>query len=316
MFLCSEQRFGDFLSLLWEIFSKFFQARGFSTVSLAGSLSSFIKMTSRVKNIHLANNLQLPLIEQGIPSAGPLIFLHGFAGSWRDFKLVLDFLSKSVYAIALTQRGHGDASHPETGYRLSNFSDDLVKFMKIKGIHKAVIVGHSMGSAVAQRFAIDYPDKTLGLVLLGASITRQGDPKVREFFDSTVSKLADPIEPNFVDQFITSMRVKSIPEELFEEVMQEAHKVPARVWIEAFEGRLLENISEKIEHINCPTLLIWGDRDQRSLRSDQNELLRAISDSRLEVYNGTGHLLHLEEPKRLASDIEAFLAEIKERSAS
>jgi pimeloyl-ACP methyl ester carboxylesterase len=269
-----------------------------------------------VKSVQLSNNLQLPYIERGNPSTVPLIFLHGFAGSWRDFKPVFDFLSKSVHAIALTQRGHGDASHPKTGYRLSNFSDDLVQLMKINGIHKAVIIGHSMGSAVAQRFAIDYPDQTLGLVLIGASITRPGDSKVREFFDSTVSRLVDPIEPDFVDQFITGMRVKPIPEELFEEVLQEAHKVPARVWIEAFEGRLLENISEKIGLINCPTLLIWGDQDHRSLRSDQNELLREISDSRLKVYSETGHLLHLEEPKRLASDIEFFLEEIKERSAS
>lgn len=273
-------------------------------------------MISRVKNINLANNIQLPYIEQGNPSTVPLIFLHGFAGSSREFKPVFDLLSKSVHAIALTQRGHGDASHPKTGYRLSDFSDDLVQFMKIKGIRKAVIVGHSMGSAIAQKFAIDYPDQILGLVLIGASIPRQGDPKIREFFDSTISRLVDPIEPTFVDQFITSMRVKSIPEELFEEVLQEAHKVPARVWKDAFEGRLLENISEKIEHITCPTLLIWGAQDQRSLRSDQNELLEEILDSRLEVYNGTGHLLHLEEPKRLASDIEAFLEEIEERSAS
>jgi pimeloyl-ACP methyl ester carboxylesterase len=146
----------------------------------------------------------------------------------------------------------------------------------------------------------------LGLILAGASIAGQGDPKVQEFFDSTISRLVDPIDPNFVRQFSANMRVKEIPEELFEMVVQDALKVPARVWIQAFEGRLLERISEELERIMCPTLLLWGDQDHRSLRSDQNALLGSIPDSRLEVYQGAGHLLHLEEPGRVASDIAAF----------
>jgi pimeloyl-ACP methyl ester carboxylesterase len=137
----------------------------------------------------------------------------------------------------LTQRGHGDASHPNSGYRLDDFSGDLLEFMEVKGIREAIIVGHSMGSAVAQRFAVDNPDKSLGLILAGASIAGQGDPKVQEFFDSTISRLVDPIDPNFVRQFSASMRVKEIPEELFEMVVQDALKVPARVWIQAFRTR-------------------------------------------------------------------------------
>ena len=114
------------------------------------------------------------------------------------------------------------------------------------------------------------------------------------------------MDPDFVRQFSASMRVKPITEDLFEIVVLEALKVPSRVWIQAFEGRLKENISEELESINCPTLLIWGDQDKRSLRSDQKELLGATPDSRLKVYHGAGHLLHLEEPGRFASDIAAF----------
>jgi pimeloyl-ACP methyl ester carboxylesterase len=263
-------------------------------------------MTSIVKNIQLPNGVRLPYMEEGDPAAIPVVFLHGFTGSWREFEPIFGHLPKSVHAVALTQRGHGDASHPNSGYRLDDFSGDLLEFMKAKGIREALIVGHSMGSAVAQRFAVDNPDQSLGLVLAGASIAGQGDPKVQEFFDSTISRLVDPIDPNFVRQFSASMRVKEITEELFEMLVQDALKVPARVWIQAFEGRLSERISEELERIMCPTLLLWGDQDHRSLRSDQNALLGAIPDSRLEVYQGAGHLLHLEEPGRFASDIAAF----------
>jgi pimeloyl-ACP methyl ester carboxylesterase len=47
----------------------------------------------------------------------------------------------------LTQRGHGDASHPQIGYRLRDFSEDLAEFLKAKDILSAVIVGHSKGDS-------------------------------------------------------------------------------------------------------------------------------------------------------------------------
>lgn len=273
-------------------------------------------MTTIVKNIQLPNGVRLPYVEQGNPSTIPIVLLHGFLGSWREFESVLFHLPKSCHTIALTQRGHGDASHPKSSYRLHDFSTDLAEFLKAKGIPSAMIVGHSMGSAVAQRFAIDYLDQTLGLVLVGATITRRGDPVVQEFLDSTISGLEDPVDPDFVRQFLASMLVKSIPAELFETILQEALKVPSRVWKQAFEGRLLENLSEELERIMCPTLLLWGDQDQRSLRRDQNALLAAIPTSRLEPYQGAGHLLHLEEPRRFASDLAAFVEDIVSSSDS
>jgi len=273
-------------------------------------------MTTLIKSVQLPNNVRLPYVERGNPSTTPVVFLHGFTGSWREFEPILAHLPKTIHAVALTQRGHGDASHPQSGYRLHDFSADLVEFLKAKGILSAVIVGHSMGSAVAQRFAIDYPDHTLGISLVGAALTRRGDPAVQEFLDSTISGLKDPVDPAFVRQFSTSMRVQSIPEESFEILVQEALKVPARVWIQAFEGRLLENISDELKRIRCPALFIWGDQDQRSSLSDQKAFLAAIPDSRLEVYHGAGHLLHLEEPRRFASDIAVFVEDIVTRGDS
>jgi pimeloyl-ACP methyl ester carboxylesterase len=173
-----------------------------------------------------------------------------------------------------------------------------------------------MGSAIAQRFAVDHPELTQGLVLASAAFPGQGDPGIQDFLDTTVSHLKDPIDPVFVRQFLSSMRVESISEELYEILIQEALKVPARVWIQAFEGRLVETLSEQLERISCPTLLIWGEQDQRSLRSDQDALLAAIPDSRLIVYHEAGHLLHLEEPRRFAANLTAFVEELPIGAAS
>jgi pimeloyl-ACP methyl ester carboxylesterase len=266
-------------------------------------------MSSNAINIQLPTGVQLQYIRRGDLSAIPIVFLHGFTGSWREFEPILEYLPEDLHAIAITLRGHGEASHPETGYGLSHFSADVEQLLKALEIDEVVIVGHSMGSAIAQRFALDNSGTTLGLVLVSAVYPRPGDPNLQAYFDSTVSKLEDPIDPEYVRQFLAIMRVKPIPEELFEIGVQEALRVPARVWMQAFEGRLKDRMAEEFDRIQCPTLLIWGDRDHRSLEEDQDALLREIRGSQLRVYPGCGHLVHIEEPRRFALDIAAFWEE-------
>jgi len=273
-------------------------------------------MSSTAINFQLPTGVQLQYSRRGDPSAIPIVFLHGFAGSWHEFVPIFDYLPEDLHAIAVTLRGHGGASRPETGYELSDFSADVEQLLKALEIPEVIIVGHSMGSAVAQRFALDNSTTILGLVLVSAVYSKPGDPDLRAYYDSTVSKLEDPIDPEFIRRFIASMRVKPIPEELFELFVREALKVPARVWIQAFEGRLKDRIAEELDRIQCPTLLIWGDADHRSHQEDQDALLRNIRGSQLRVYGGCGHLAHIEEPERFALDIAAFLEETVARSTS
>lgn len=131
-----------------------------------------------LKSVELPNRVMLPYAEQGAAEGLPVVLLHGFADSWRSFDLVLPHLPRSIHAFALTQRGHGDASRPATGYGVRDFAADVALFQDAMHLPAAVIVGHSMGSAVALRYAIDRPEQTLAVVLVGASLSRpaRGSP--------------------------------------------------------------------------------------------------------------------------------------------
>jgi len=264
-----------------------------------------------IESVELPNQVKLPYVEQGDPSGVPVLLLHGFADSWRSFERVLPHLPESIRAFALTQRGHGDASRPAAGYRVHDFAADLVAFMDVLQLEAAVVAGHSMGSSVAQRFAIDYPERILGLVLISSRATLRDRPGVREFWDSTVSKLTDPIDPDFVREFAESTFAQPVPHAFFETTVQESLKVPARVWRAAFEGGLEDDFSGELDKIKAPTLIVWGDQDATCPRSDQ-EALAALTGSRLVVYPGAGHALHCEEPDRFASDLAAFIEDLGE----
>ena len=105
----------------------------------------------------------------------PVVFLHGVTDSWRSLKVVLDRLPATLRALAITQRGHGDSSKPDEGYGYADMAEDLREFMDALGLPAAVVVGHSMGSMVAQRFAADHPERVAGLVLMGAFQTIHGN---------------------------------------------------------------------------------------------------------------------------------------------
>jgi pimeloyl-ACP methyl ester carboxylesterase len=258
----------------------------------------------------LPTQVTLPYVEQGNPAGVPVLLLHGITDSWRSFEGVLPYLPTSLHAFALSQRGHGDATRPVTGYAPQDFAADLAAFMDTLLLGPAVIVGHSMGSCIAQRFALDYPDRTLGLVLMGSCTTVRGNPTTLEFWDTVVSRLADPIDPGCVLEFQRSTLAQVVPQTLLDTVVQESLKVPARVWRAAFAALLETDFSRELAAITAPTLIVWGDQDSFFPRREQKALAAAIADAQLLTYAGAGHGLHWEEPARFAADLTAFIARL------
>jgi pimeloyl-ACP methyl ester carboxylesterase len=219
---------------------------------------------------------------------------------------VLTHLPASVRAFALTQRGHGDADRPAGGYRTRDFAADVATFLEAVGTGPAVVVGHSMGSTNALRFAIDYPELARGLVLLGAFATYQGNPGLVEFWESAVSRLSDPVDWAFARAFQESTLARPIPNDFLATAVRESLKLPARVWRAAFAGLFEDDFVADVSRVRAPTLLVWGDRDGLCPRADQDAFLTAIPGSRLTVYEGAGHAVHWEEPARFAADLVRF----------
>jgi non-heme chloroperoxidase len=268
-------------------------------------------MTLVIHAVTLPNQVTLPYVEQGDPAGVPVLLLHGITDSWRSFEGVLPHLPTSLHAFALSQRGHGDATRPATGYYPQDFAADLAAFMDTLKLGPAVVVGHSMGSYIAQRFALDYPDRTLGLVLMGSCTTVRGNPVAIGLWDSVVSTLTDPIDPGFVREFQQSTLAQPVPQTLLDTVVQESLKVPARVWKAALAALLDTDFSVELSKIKAPTLIVWGDQDTFFRRREQEALAAAIAGAQLMVYPGAGHGFHWEEPARFAADLVAFTAHVQ-----
>lgn len=263
-------------------------------------------MSPELKSVELLTGVTLQYVEQGDPSGVPVVLLHGISDSWHSFELVLPHLPESMRAFALTQRGHGDSDRPSGAYRFAAFAADVSAFIDALHLEAAVVVGHSLGSAIAQRFAIDHPERIRGLVLGGSFFSLPNSQAAQELW-AAVSAMEDPVDPGFVREFQESTIVRPVPPEFFETVVQESLKLPARVWREIVACTRQEDFSGELNKITAPTLLVWGDEDPMVPRSDQEAQTTAIADARLVVYEGTGHAVPWEEPERFASDVVSFV---------
>ena len=141
----------------------------------------------------------------------------------------------------------------------------------------------------------------------------RGSAATLQSWDSTLAKLTDPVDPALVREMTESMLARPVPPAFLDSAVREGVKVPAFVWKAALESRWRRDgdYSGELGKIKAPTLIVWGDQDARYPRREQEKLASAITGSRLLVYDGAGHLLHWEEPERLASDLVAFIDEFR-----
>jgi pimeloyl-ACP methyl ester carboxylesterase len=259
------------------------------------------------KSSLLPKNVRLEYVEHGAPDGAPVIFLHGVTDSWRSFQGLLPLLPPQLRAFAISVRGHGESSRPEEGYRFTDMSGDLLAFMDALGLQTAAIVGHSMGSSIAQRFVIDHPSRVWALALMGAFATFQGE-EMRAFVARDIRPLRDPISREFAEAWQRSTLARPMDPAHFEAVIAETLKVPAFVWRAAFDAFLrTDDMVDALKTVRVPTLLLWGARDAYTDRHGQERLHAAIPHSRLIVHEEAGHALHWEDPARCAADLSTFL---------
>ena len=257
--------------------------------------------------VEIPNRIKLPYVEQGDPAGVPMLLLHGVSDSWHSFERVLPLLAPDIHAFAISQRGHGDSSRPASGYHLSDMSDDLAAFLDVVGVPQATVVGHSMGASVAQRFAIDHPDRTSKLVLMGAFATYR-EPDFEAFVRTSILPLTDPIGADFAREWQLSTLAREMDADHLDTVVVETLKVPAFVWHAAFVGFLESgDCTSELGRVTAPTLLMRGDRDAYASGAAQACLLRAIPHARLITYEKHGHAFHWEDPQRFVDDVAPFL---------
>jgi pimeloyl-ACP methyl ester carboxylesterase len=177
-------------------------------------------------------------------------------------------------------------------------------------IDRADIVGHSLGSIVAQTFAELWPDRTGKVVLIASTAGRAPGEAGGLDFVTPILALQDPIDPNSPFMRAWWSSPTPVDEAFLTRQREDSATIPAAVWKAViFQGLMGLELRSTLPLLKAPTLMIWGDQDPIITASDRAGLIAGLPDARVKVYPGLGHNPFWEQPARVADDIEAFLTE-------
>jgi pimeloyl-ACP methyl ester carboxylesterase/tetratricopeptide (TPR) repeat protein len=253
----------------------------------------------------LKTGVRMHYAYKGNPSGTPVIMLHGYTDSWFSFSTVLPLLNNKYRVYILDQRGHGDSDRPTGGYAMQQFAADVIAFMDAMNIKQATIVGHSMGSFVAQHVAALAPERVNKLVLEGSATTIRNNTVLE--LQREIGTLSDQVPEKFVREFQLSTVYQPLSQEFLQSIMKQSMKIPANVWREVMAEMVAPYADVELKKIKTPTLIVWGDKETIFPRSEQDSLVSALKNSKLRVYADTGHAPHWERPEWFVKDLQDFI---------
>ena len=254
--------------------------------------------------IALGNGVHLHYARQGPPDGPAIILLHGYSDSSFSFSRVMPLLPPELRVIAPDLRGHGHSARPAKGYRIGDFARDVLRMMDLMSIPEATIVGHSMGSFVAQAIAERAPHRVSRLVLL-SSASVADNPGIREL-RREVNSLSDPVDLGFVRAFQYSTIATPVPVAFMDSAIGNSRRMPAHVWRKALQG--LMEYRPKAPRPEVRTFVLGGNRDDVFSVDEQMALAHEFPNAELLIIDGIGHTLHWERPQRFVDELLRFVS--------
>ena len=282
--------------------------------ALFGATSSYSKslvinqedFVAQKKMQKLPDGINQAYVEFGNPSAPTLVLLHGYTDTSRAWTPILPYLAKHYHVVAFDLRGHGNTSAPPCCYTFQDMAYDIKLGMDNLGIKKALVVGHSLGTFVAQMLAEMWPEKVSDVVLISTSSNSFSVTAPDTWLGKGVASLTDPIDLN--SQFMKDFNYNPNPiDPVFKKfLMEEAVKTPLRVWKQALDTLNSTDTGRLLYKIKAPVLIIHGEKDQFFDEAGQKSIRALLPKAKYIEYKNMGHNPYWENPKLVATDIEAF----------
>ena len=267
------------------------------------------------KTAALPDGEALAYIDMGDASGPAVVLIHGYTDSARDWVPLLPYLSKRFRLILVDIRGHGKSSKPECCYNRLDFAYDIKLLLDALGVERADIVGHSLGSIIAQTFAEYWPTRTRRVVLISSSGgPPRGVPAKPPQFDfaAEIRKLKEPIEADSPFMIAWWDSPTPVDPDFIRRQRQDAAAIPLRVWLAVLDQGLSANsfaeLQSTLPRLKAPTLLIWGSKDPIMEEPVRATLREALPSAQVKVFDGLGHNPFWEDPAAVARVIDAFLA--------
>ncbi|GAA2113061.1 alpha/beta hydrolase [Actinomadura alba] len=249
-------------------------------------------------------------IAHEVTGEGPaLLLIHGLGYPRWGWEPIVAPLARSFRVIAFDNRGIGDSDVPPGPYDTATMAADAVSVLDAVGVERAHVVGASLGGMIAQRVALEHPDRLDRLVL---ACTTPGGPTALPLPAATVALIreATGLAPQEAVRRFTANALSQPPPGLVEEltVRRLARPQPPEAWLAQSAASLGHDVFDRLGEIAAPTLVLHGTADRVVDPRNAALLAERIPAARLELLDDLGHLFFWEDPARTVTLLEEFLS--------
>ena len=274
-------------------------------------------MPQRVMRDITARGVRTRVVEAGEGRGPPLLLVHGFLVSHREFDDVLEPLAERFHVIAPDLPGFGESEKPNPTrypYGIETFAEAIADLIAAFGVGRAALLGHSMGGAVALTVAARHPELVQRLVVvdplsypypltfrarlplipvIGGIIFKQlyGRGMFRAYFREDVFSAGFELPLDRIDEHYALFNTPAARESAY------------AVMRAALDTR---PVVARLGRISAPTLVMWGRGDRIFPSNFSQRLAREIQNASLEIMD-TGHSPHEERPREFVALVTEFL---------
>lgn len=222
----------------------------------------------------------------------PIIFLHGWVGSWRYWISSMQVASTSFRAYALDLWGFGDTARDPQKYSLDQQAVLLNRFLDDLGVAKVAIVGHGLGALVGFTYASRWPTSVDRMMAVNCPLSYEDiDTRLRTF--PTIQDLVN---------WLGSRSLEA------SNALSDASKVDPKAISGSINSYQSNGLFAKVRETRIPTLLVYGQSDPAILMPDFNDENRLPHMMHQIVLEGVGHFPMLDNPSRFNRLLTDFLA--------
>jgi pimeloyl-ACP methyl ester carboxylesterase len=239
-------------------------------------------------------------VDDGGDGGLPVVFLHSFGGDSMHWNTQLAHLRHHRRALAMDLRGHGKSARPKDGdYSVRAFTTDLEAVVAELKLKRFVLVGHSLGAAVANAYAAAHPERVAGVVLVGAPGKAQTEQAqqvmaaLQANYDATMKQCMERLVADAQPHVRT-------------ELLAQMEKMPRDDSLAIIYAIFRDDPLPAFDRYKGPRLLIYAARPdaQGGLHTQRREA-KAVP------FEGTSHWPHLDKPKEFNQALDEFLATVK-----
>ena len=251
--------------------------------------------------INLANQ-KIYYAESGAASSLPIIFIHGAGGNHLVWGFQMRAVADIAHAIALDLPGDG-RSEPTGRSTIDGYRDVVLGLLDALRVERAVIVGHSMGGAIAQTLALSNPERIAGLVLIGTGARLRVMPAILEGILCDAHAIAEiVVDHSYATPLNAGLRERALAEFL---------ACAPEITHGDFGACNMFDVMTRVGNIHAPTLVICGTADQMAPRKFSEFLATQIPNAQLVLVEHAGHSVMIEQAEEVNRILREFLVTLR-----